>query len=74
MVTQRMDEVHPLRKFRAKRKLTMADFAEIMGVTSATISRWETGERVPESKYWAKLKQVTGGKITADHFTPQAAE
>lgn len=66
-----MDEEHPLRKYRAKRGLSMDEFAGMMGVTVATISRWETGGRVPESKYWARLKQITGGKITADHFTPQ---
>lgn len=52
----------------------MDAFADLMGVTVPTVSRWETGQRVPETKLWPKLKTVTGGKITADDFLPQPAE
>ncbi len=36
-----------LKKNRILRKLTQADLAHILGVSVATISRWEHGHHVP---------------------------
>lgn len=39
-----------IRRFRLAHRLTMAQLAEQVHVTEATVSRWETGERgVPDS-------------------------
>ncbi len=38
-----------LRENRLVRKLSQADLAHILGVSVATISRWENGHHVPTS-------------------------
>jgi len=37
-----------LRKFRARKKLTQEQVAEVLGVTVQTISRWECGNALPD--------------------------
>lgn len=36
-----------IRAWREERGLSQADLARALGVTQATVSRWETGERPP---------------------------
>lgn len=51
---------HPLKVFRKKRDLTQADLATLLGVTKATISRWETGERAPRRSDIWRIASKTG--------------
>ncbi|MFR0986295.1 MAG: helix-turn-helix domain-containing protein [Frisingicoccus sp.] len=37
-----------LRELRTEKKLTQAQFAEIIGVTNRSISRWENGVNMPD--------------------------
>ena len=37
----------PIRQLRERLGMSMAELAEKMGVTVATVSRWETGEALP---------------------------
>jgi transcriptional regulator with XRE-family HTH domain len=32
----------------------------MLGVTKATISRWESGERFPDREFWPRIKETTG--------------
>jgi transcriptional regulator with XRE-family HTH domain len=51
---------HPLRDYRTKNSLTLAQLAEQLGVSLATVSRWETGQREPRGRELAKIVEVTG--------------
>lgn len=55
-------QVHPLRKFREGQQppLKQEDLARMLGVSKATISRWEAGERFPDRDSWPLLKEITG--------------
>lgn len=40
-----MENVHPLRAYRDREKLTQLELAEKLGVERETVARWETGVR-----------------------------
>ena len=45
-------------KFREERGMTRDELAEKMNVTVQTISRWESGKRIPDVITFMKLAQV----------------
>jgi len=49
-----------LRDYRTKHGLTCRDMGERLGVSDATISRWENGERSPDRQYIPVLAELTG--------------
>jgi transcriptional regulator with XRE-family HTH domain len=51
---------HPLRQYRAARKLTRDALAYQLGVTGTTIYRWETGERSIRRTLLPRIKEETG--------------
>jgi transcriptional regulator with XRE-family HTH domain len=59
---------HPLRKFRnaASPKISLADFADQIGITAASLSRIERGKQNPPVETLRKIVQATGGKVPAD--------
>jgi len=52
-----------LRIRREKKRLSLALAAERIGVTIATLSRWETGKRTPPPRYWPGIKAVYGVEV-----------
>jgi transcriptional regulator with XRE-family HTH domain len=54
--------MHPLRRFRENQTppLNQEQLAGLLGVTKATISRWESGERFPDREHWPLIREVTG--------------
>lgn len=69
-----MNDVHPLKQWRQDRGLTQGAAAEALSLTEPTLSRYETGARVPSLAQAAKLSEKTG--IPLDKFvkTAEAAE
>lgn len=55
-------ECAPLKLWRkAQRpKVTQADFARDVGVTSNTVARWDRGELNPHRKNWPAVQRRTG--------------
>lgn len=55
-------EYHPLKRFRDAKEppMTQAALASMLGVTKATISRWESGLREPRSTVRVKITELTG--------------
>ena len=45
-----------VKKLRSKMLLTQEELADVLGVSFATINRWETGKYVPTMKAKRKLK------------------
>lgn len=52
--------------------LSQSQFAELLGVEQATVSRWETGKSNPSGPALVLLRQIAAEKV-ATH-TVQAAE
>ena len=51
---------HPLRVYRDRYGLTQGALAKSLGVSSITISRWETGARKIDDELLALVAQKTG--------------
>lgn len=41
-------DTHPIRKGRARHKLTQGALGRVVGVTKATVCKWEQGKALPE--------------------------
>ena len=52
--------MHPLVAYRIANKMIPADMARLLGVSRATIHRWETGERGPSRNNLSVIKEKTG--------------
>jgi transcriptional regulator with XRE-family HTH domain len=65
-----MIDVHPLKKWRRDRGLTQGAAAEALSLTEPTLSRYETGARMPSLAQAAKLSEKTG--IPLDRFVKEA--
>lgn len=57
---------HPLRTWRQNHNLTQPQAAQRLGLTEPTLSRYESGKRMPRLKRAAKLSEITG--IPLDQF------
>lgn len=66
---KRMEGTHPLKTWRENQGLTQEKAAEQLGLTEPTLSRYETGARMPSLTQAAKLSEKTG--IPIDRFVPQ---
>lgn len=51
---------HPLKTFRDNHGLTQPALAKQLGVTTATISRWESGTRSPRKAKLPEIIEKTG--------------
>jgi transcriptional regulator with XRE-family HTH domain len=51
---------HPLKEWRNARGLTQEAAAEFLGLNTPTLSRYETGKRVPTLNRAAQLSEKTG--------------
>lgn len=47
-----------IKQAREIKKLTQKQLAEKVGVSEVTISRWESGERIPKATYLSNLSNV----------------
>ena len=56
---------HPLADYRARHQppLSRTELAVKLGVSPATVWRWEKGERTPDRKYLPELSRLTGAPI-----------
>ena len=51
---------HPLKTYRADRDLTQDALAKELGVSSITVSRWETGARKIDTDLLPTVSEKTG--------------
>lgn len=52
-----------IQEIRKARNMTQADLAALLQVTPATISRYESGERIPDINTAAKIAAALGCKV-----------
>lgn len=59
---------HPLTTYRTLTGLTMDAFAVSIGVSKASISKWEAGVAMPRRSQIEKVVTATDGCVTAQDF------
>ena len=60
--------MHPLRKYRLKKGLTVEQLAQRLGVAKSAVSRWENGVMIPRPATMRLVMEVTGGAVRPEHF------
>jgi transcriptional regulator with XRE-family HTH domain len=53
-----------LRTWLRRRRLTHAQFGELIGSRQQTVSRWVSGLRIPDPKQIALIHRATRGKVS----------
>lgn len=57
-----------LAEYLRSKSITQAQFAKLIGATQGQVSRYATGDAIPRANIMAKIREVTGGVVTADSF------
>lgn len=57
-----------LRHYRDTHNLTLAQMAELVGVSEVSMSRYERGDRMPRPEVMRKIGEVTGGAVRPNDF------
>ncbi|TSD89093.1 helix-turn-helix transcriptional regulator [Mycobacterium sp. KBS0706] len=57
-----------LRDYLQVRGISPAEFARQIGRDRKTVHRWVSGERIPRPPEMAKIRDATGGEVTANDF------
>lgn len=57
--------MNALKKMRLKRRLSQEDIAKKMGVTPATVCRWENGEFLPRADKLIALAKILKCSVSA---------
>lgn len=55
-----MAGIQALTEYRRQHGLTQQQLGDLVGVTDATIQRWETGSRAPRKTTIPRLSKLTG--------------
>jgi len=59
-----------LSEFMAWKDIGDAEMARYIGVSRVSVVRYRNGERRPEWHVLVRIRDVTGGIVTADSFMP----
>lgn len=57
-----------LQTYLKKHGISIRQFADLIGVRRESARRYAAGERVPRPTVMRRIRDVTGGKVTADSF------
>jgi transcriptional regulator with XRE-family HTH domain len=71
-----------LKQLRNEKKLTQEQLAEVLGVSGRTVSRWETGNNLPDlsilvqiSEYYGvEIKEILNGERKSEHMDQELKE
>lgn len=57
----------------AENGITHAEFASRIRTSQAAVTRYVLGQRIPRPEVIARIREATGGEVTANDFFPQPA-
>jgi len=57
-----------LAQYLEQRGISVAAFADRLGVDVSTVYRWCSGDRVPSVDAFRRIKSATGGAVTPNDF------
>ncbi len=63
-----------LEQYLQQKKLNNTDFSKIIGVSPNAIGHYKSGRRTPRPTIMERIKQATGGKVTANDFYAEAQQ
>lgn len=63
-----------LSDYLAKHGITHAAFAERLGVSQGTVTRYVNGDRIPRPEHLVRIKDLTRGKVTVSDFVAKRRE
>jgi len=66
--------MNKLARYMHRQKLSDIAMAELIGVTRQAVYNYRKGLRTPTRAVMRKIREVTGGKVRADHFLDDAGE
>ena len=58
-----MEYIEAIRTARNLKRMSQSDAADAIGVTQKTVSRWETGQTIPNALNLVKMSEVYGKSI-----------
>lgn len=61
-----------LHDYLSQRKIAETEFAALVGASVHAVRKWRYLDRIPRKKALAKIRAVTGGKVTANDFVEAA--
>jgi transcriptional regulator with XRE-family HTH domain len=59
---------HPVRQWRIKNKVILADLAKLAKTTASSLSRVERGIQIPSLSLMVRIMEATNKEITLHHF------
>ena len=68
-----MEAVHPLRRWRKDRSVTLAVLGEQAAVSPSHLSEIERGLNAPSLNLAARLSGATGGEVAVEEFVKREA-
>lgn len=57
-----------LKKYLEIYRISQYKFAGVMNTSTANVARWTNDKCIPSLRYLKKIKEITGGRVTADDF------
>lgn len=57
-----------LADYLTTKKISQAEFAQLIGVSQVAVSRYASGQRMPRRNWLLKIREVTGGLVNGDDF------
>ena len=57
-----------LAKWLKVKKITQSKFAQLIGVSDASVSLWLNGSRIPRPKAMLRISKITGGSVRPQEF------
>lgn len=64
------DGARKLAAYLARTFTSDAAFAAQIGASMGAVRKWKRGERMPRPVHLTRIREVTGGAVTADDFVP----
>jgi predicted transcriptional regulator len=59
---------HPLRRWRVAKGLSLTQAAKNLGTTKSAWCDWEYARRIPNRRWMARIRTLTGGAVDANSF------
>src|SRR3989442_974838 len=69
-----LDYSNRIKRLRGRLGLTQTQLAEILGVSFATVNRWENRQSRPSQLAWAQIEQVGSRGGDSEELCPQPKE
>lgn len=63
-----------LREYLRRNDFTVAELAFAVGASVHGVGKWVRGDRIPRRETMRRIKEATGGHVTADDFLSHRLE